>query len=244
MYNFGEAGFDPGHYAGVNAGPGAYREGDVMLKLGLMLQKEYGVFLTRTNGSNIALLDRAKLAANAGADTLISLHTNAPEAASGVIAFYSVRNPGDKQMAEYIGNEIAKAIGTKFRGAVTKPSSGNPQSDYYGIIRNSIQMGIKHPFIVEHGSHWEMAVNTDEKLAAIVRTYGSILQLGKPDQKGDTSGNTADKTTEIKGYVDVLNKTVPQIIGEPGKWVSKASADTDIYWLIRKTAAYIQAHKL
>ena len=248
MYNFGKVGFDPGHHAGANVGPGTYREGDVMLQLGLMLQKAYGVFLTRTTGSNITLSERSKLAANAGVNTLISLHTNAPEAAAGVIVFYSVRHPGDKQIAEYIGGEIARAIGLRFRGAATKPSTGNPQTDYFGIIRNPVQMGIKHPFIVEHGSHWEMAVNTEDKLAKIVGTYGRILQLGQPDQTPDPTtdngpGKPPAKIVEIQGYVDILNKAVPQIIGEPQKWVEKAADDTDIYWLIRKTAAYIQAHK-
>ncbi len=78
MYNFGKVGFDPGHHAGANVGPGTYREGDVMLQLGLMLCKAYGIFLTRTDGSNITLSERSRLAANAGINTLISLHTNAP----------------------------------------------------------------------------------------------------------------------------------------------------------------------
>lgn len=244
MYDFGKAGFDPGHHAGANAGPGTYREGDVMLQLGLMLHKAYGVFLTRTDGSNISLSDRAKLAANAGIDTLISMHTNAPQAAAGVIVFYSVRHPGDKQLAEYIGSEIAQAIGLKFRGAVTKPSTGNAQTDYFGIIRNPVQMGIKHPFIVEHGSHWEMAVNTEDKLEKIVRAYGRILQLDQGNQTvyNGSGGDTA-KNKEIQGYLDTLNKAVPQIIGEPQKWAVKAATDTDVYWLIRKAAAYVQAHK-
>lgn len=243
MYNFGKVGFDPGHYAGANAGPGSYREGDVMLQLGLLLRKAYNVFLTRMDGKDIPLYDRAKLAANAGVETLISLHTNAPEAAAGVIVFYSILQPNDKQMAEYIGSEIAKAMGIKFRSAATKPSGGIPQTDYYGMIRDPLKLGVKHAFIVEHGSHWEMAVNTEDKLAKIVDAYGRILQLGQTGQKDNTSGGADDKAKEIQGYVDVLNKTVPQIIGEPQKWLTKAAADTDIYWLIRKTAAYIQTHK-
>jgi hypothetical protein len=242
MYNFGKVGFDPGHYAGANVGPGSYREGDVMLQLGLMLRKAYNVFLTRTDGKDVPLYERAKLAANAGVETLISLHTNAPEAAKGVIVFYSVRKHSDKQMAEYIGSEIAKAMGVQFRRAETKPSGGNPQTDYYGMIRDPINLGVKHAFIVEHGSHWEMAVNTEQKLAKIVEAYGRILQLSPADQN-NAPGSTADKTKEIQGYLDILNKTVPQIVGEPQKWLTKAVADNDIYWLLRKTAAYIQTHK-
>ena len=59
-----------------------------MLQLGLELQRAYGVFLTRADGKNIDLKERADKAKAAGCDTLISLHTNAPEAAKGIIIFY------------------------------------------------------------------------------------------------------------------------------------------------------------
>ncbi len=236
MFSFSKAGFDPGHHAGANAGPGSYREGDVMLRLGLLLHSTYNAFLTRMDGSDITLPERARLAADAGIDTLISLHTNAPQAAAGVIVFYSVQMQEDKERAEYIGSEIAQAIGLKFRGAETRPSRTNPQTDYYGIIRHSRLLGISHPFIVEHGSHWEMAVNTEEKLIRIVEAYGRILQLKKAD---DTKGISA----EIQSYVDILNKTDPQIIGERQKWIDKAADDRDIYWILRKAAAYVQAHE-
>lgn len=94
MYNFGKVGFDPGHYTGANAGPGTYREGGVMLRLGLMLYSTYGTFLTRISGSDITLYKRARLVADAGVETLISLHTNAPQAAVGVKVLYSVRASG------------------------------------------------------------------------------------------------------------------------------------------------------
>lgn len=68
---------------------------------------------------------------------------------------------------------------------------------------------------------------------------------------GDTTGNTADSAigniatniAEIKGYVEILNKAVPQIISETQKWIEKAATDTDIYWLLRKAAEYVKAHK-
>jgi N-acetylmuramoyl-L-alanine amidase len=179
MYNFGKVGFDPGHYAGANAGPGTYREGDVMLQLGLMLQKAYGCFLTRANGNDLVLLKRAKLAKEAGCNTLISLHTNAPEAAKGIIVFYSLAHPADRAIAEYIGQEISKAEGIPFRAAKTRPSDTRSDRDYYGMIRYPVDLGIEHPFIVEHGSHWEMAVNTQDKLLKITECYGRILGVKK-----------------------------------------------------------------
>jgi hypothetical protein len=177
MMNFGKTGFDPGHYAGQNAGPGTYREGDVMLKLGLMLQQKYGSFLTRTDGKDLSFPVRAAKAKTAGCNTLISLHTNAPEVAKGILVLSSIKRSEDEDMAEYIGKELAKAMGISFRGVRTKTSIHSPTQDYYGMIRNPVNQGIEHVFIIEHGSHWEMAVDTDKKLNAIVECYGRILDL-------------------------------------------------------------------
>jgi hypothetical protein len=178
MMNFGKVGFDPGHYAGINSGPGTYREGDVMLKLGLMLQQK-SFFITRTDGKDLSFPVRSAKADTAGCNTLISLHTNAPEAAKGIIIFYSMKRPDDKAMAEYIGKELSKATGIVFREAKTRPSTTYPTQDYYGMIRNPINAGIEHVFIVEHGSHWEMAVDTEKKLNAIVECYSGIFGLKK-----------------------------------------------------------------
>lgn len=177
--NLGKVGFDPGHYSGANAGPGTYREGDLMLKLGNMLHSTYKVFTTRTDGNDITLLKRAKLAKEAGCDTIISIHTNAPEEAKGILVFYSMHRPQDKDMAEYIGQELSKATGIPFRAAKTRPSTTYPTQDYYGMIRHPYNLGMRG-FIVEHGSHWEMAVDTDKKLEAIVRCYGRIIGKEEP----------------------------------------------------------------
>lgn len=171
--------FDPGHYAKYNAGPTGYYEGDAMLQFALALQKSYGVFLTRTDGKNLDLKERADIAKAAGCDTLISLHTNAPEAASGVIIFYSVQRPGDRVIAETLGQALAKAMGLTFRGAKVRTFENDPTTDYYGVIRHSIRHGLEHAFIVEHGSHWEFAVGTSAKIAACVRVYGEFLGLIK-----------------------------------------------------------------
>jgi hypothetical protein len=183
MYNFGKAGFDPGHYKGQNIGPNGYREGDVMLRLGLKLQQKYGIFLTRKDNNDVSFQARAQLAKAVGCNTLISIHTNAPgkkqsiNDVKGIIVFYSMQHPEDRAMAEYIGNELAKVMGTIFRGAKTRPSEKFPTQDYYAMIRRPEALGIEHPFIVEHGSHWEMAINTEDKLNKIVECYGRILGL-------------------------------------------------------------------
>lgn len=171
--------FDPGHYARYNAGPPGYYEGDAMLEFGLALQREYGVLLTRQDGKNLDLKERADKAADAGCDTLISLHTNAPEAAKGVIIFYSVQRPGDRVFAEALGQALAKAMGISYRGAKVRTFEKDPTTDYYGVIRHSIRRGLQHAFIVEHGSHWEFAVNTKKKIQACVKIYGEFLGLIK-----------------------------------------------------------------
>ena len=179
MFKFGTVGFDPGHHARCNAGPGTYREGDVMLTLGNALREKYRVFATRTDGNAVDYYDRAKKAKVAGCNTFISLHTNAPIEAKGIIIFYSLQRPGDKELAEYIGQEIAKATGLKFREAKTRQYPNKPGVDYYAVIRHAVSLGIEHPIIIEHGSHWEFAEDTESKIKNIVECYGRILGLEK-----------------------------------------------------------------
>lgn len=206
--------FDPGHYARYNAGPPGYYEGDAMLEFGLALQREYGVLLTRQDGKNLDLKERADKAADAGCDTLISLHTNAPEAAKGVIIFYSVQRPGDRVIAEALGQALAKAMGLTFRGAKVRTFEKDPTTDYYGVIRHSIRHGLEHAFIVEHGSHWEFAANMQAKIAACVMVYGEFL------------GKVKDMD-----WLDVIKK----VTDSPEKWekaiitaVNAAKADGDL----------------
>lgn len=212
--NFGIVGFDPGHFKGHNIGPGTYLEGDAMLALGLMLQQK-GFFITRTGPGDVSFPVRASRAKMSGCNTLISLHTNAPEAAKGIIIFYSVKRPADKELAEYIGQELSKATGINFRGAKTRPSETHPGNDYYGMIRNPVNEGIDHVFIIEHGSHWEMAAKLETNLKAICECYTRIF-----------------KATETLQNINVLFDN--GIIIDKEKWLKKANNDSDVYWLIKK----------
>ena len=177
--NLGKVGFDPGHHANCNAGPGSYREGNVMLELGNALRKAYGVFTTRSDGNPVDYYDRAKKVKDAGCDTFLSLHTNAPIEANGVIVIYSLQRPNDKEIAECIGKEISKTLGLEFRGAKTRQYPNKPGVDYYAVIRHSVALGIEHVFIVEHGSHWEFAVDTEKKIQACIEAYGRLFNLNK-----------------------------------------------------------------
>lgn len=164
--------FDAGHGAGQNRYQN-YCEGDTMLELGKQLiQAIPNSFLTRTDGVDISLSERANRAKNGNADLLISLHTDWP--ATGTLTIYSIHRPQDKELATRIGESIAKALGTNFRGAITRKSHlGN--WDYYGIIRNGVKQGIS-TIIVEHCGHTEMAVDTEEKIKKIVDTYIQIFE--------------------------------------------------------------------
>jgi hypothetical protein len=177
--NLGKVGFDPGHHANCNAGPGTYREGNVMLTLGNALKETYSVFTTRIDGNPVDYYERAKKVKDAGCDTFLSLHTNAPIEANGVIVIYSLQRPNDKEIAECIGKEISKALGLEFRGAKTRQYPNKPGVDYYAVIRHSVALGIEHVFIVEHGSHWEFAVDTEKKIQACIEAYGRLFNLNK-----------------------------------------------------------------
>jgi len=216
MYNFGKSGFDPGHYLGANAGPGVYREGNVMLNMGLALQNQYGCFLTRTDEKNLDLKARATKAKAAGCNTLVSIHTNAPEAAKGIIVFYSVQRPGDKAMAEYIGRELSKAAGIAFRKVATRSFESDPLTDYYGIIRNSIRQGIEHVFIVEHGSHWEFAIDTEAKIKACAECYGRVLGLKKKMEAKYYIHNAISMPVVKKGFINIATKRLQAELNSAG----------------------------
>jgi len=205
MKYFNKIGFDPGHYAGANIGPGSYREGDVMLQFGLALQAKYGSFLTRNTGVNLTLKQRGVLAKNAGCDMLISLHTNAPEKFKGIKIFYPKSRTQDYSLAVSLGQALAKATGIKFEGAKTRTFTDGV-TDYYGVIRDGLRVGLKSVFIVEHGSHWEFAVDTQKKIAACVDVYGKFFDL-------PSGGMTYEQALKI---------------------ISEAAGTSADYWLARK----------
>lgn len=182
--NFGKVVFDPGHYANYNPGLNGYYEGNAMLKLGLLL-KSKGFSITREDGADIVLLGRVKKAKALGANTLISLHTdwidaNNPKSTEGVMVIYSLNRPEDKAIAEQIGKEIAAALGISFRKAYTRPSThSTPQKpvDYYGILRNGVEQGIEHVFIVEHCNHGQLSTDTEKKLNKIADCYSKMFDM-------------------------------------------------------------------
>lgn len=202
--------FDPGHYAGANK-VGTYCEGDTMLKLGLALKNAYNVPLTRETGKNLDFKERAVKAKQAGCDTVISLHTNWPETAKGVIVFYSVTRPQDKAFAEQLGKEIAAAMGLKFRKVEARSFAKDPKTDYYAIIRLSLRQGIERAFIVEHGMHLEFAADVEKNIQACTEAYGRVLELS-----GYSLYNTAAFPTIRKGHRNNYVSHLQHLLNDAG----------------------------
>lgn len=152
---------DPAHTDGYNQGVcEGYYEGNQMLILGTFLAEELtargaDVILTRTTGSeNPSLTQRGIMAENA--DLFISVHSDANEInpdMRGVTSFYSVRIPESESLAAAIGEAAAEAMGINFIGTIARESASNPGSDYYGVIRSSVEAGAKNSFLIEHGFH-------------------------------------------------------------------------------------------
>lgn len=151
---------DPGHYGGYNAGVCFnYYEGNTTLVLAnyigeALKNRGADVRYTRTSDSqNPDLDERGSMAADA--DLFLSVHTDAsdnPEA-RGVTSYYSVQRPNSQDLAVNIGEAVAGAMDSPFRGASARPYPNNPNLDYYGVIRAAVAAGADHAFIIEHGFH-------------------------------------------------------------------------------------------
>lgn len=151
---------DPGHAPGnVNAGPSGYMEYAGMWKLSNYLkeyleQQGFEVLLTRTEEENPTLTERAKRAAQWGADMLISEHSNSANGnVRGVEVYYSITQPGDKPFAAGLAAAMAELMDTIDRGAKVRESTTDPGFDYYTIMFVAQQNGVPHVFLIENGFH-------------------------------------------------------------------------------------------
>jgi len=146
-----------------------------MRQLGLFLKDRItDSVITRPDKQNITFRQRVKKGVESGCDTLISIHTNAPPA-KGIMVFYSIFRPEDKALAKLIAKALSKELGIKIRGVMTRKSQkGN--WDYYGIIRNSINAGLAHVLIVEHGDHSEFAMDIENNIKAVYRAYKEVFE--------------------------------------------------------------------
>lgn len=162
---------DPGHGSGSNRSPlnGAYNEGDYVLKVGKDLKEKLEaegaiVLLTRTDGRNISLEERAKMINDFNPDICISIHTNAG-GGQGTEVIHSIHRPNDP-FSNLVYQEIISTMGFMARRVFSKKSDVNPNQDYFAMIR-----AIKcHSIIIEPGFH-DNAVD----LAILLKADSHIL---------------------------------------------------------------------
>lgn len=178
---------DAGHYGKYNQSPAVktYYESETMWKLHLLLKvalEKYG-FVVRTTRSNAALdrdvYERGKAAK--GYDVLLSLHSNA--VGSGVnentdypVAYVPLNKKGDKLGTALI-TEVEKLMGTKQKGRIaTREGSGG--TDYYGVIRGAVAVGVVG-IIIEHSFHTQTAATnwllSDTNLQRLAESEAAVI---------------------------------------------------------------------
>ena len=152
---------DAGHGGNdrYNTGYNGYVEADGALDITLRLKKKLlstGVFevkLTRANDVTVGIRTRGIIAANNGADMLISNHTNANDGKTrGTEVFRSV-DLQDYVIASEMSKAISEVLGVPNRGSKLRESKNYPGEDYYGIIDSAQDRGVPHILLIESAFH-------------------------------------------------------------------------------------------
>ena len=197
---------DPGH-GGKDSGAtrGSVYEKTINFKVASYckaeLEKYYGVtvYMTRTGDTNPSLEARARFAASKNADILVSIHQNSGSSSSrGAEVYYPNKNykPAIGNSGKAVANSIQKelvSLGLKDRGTkIRNTANGSTYadgsySDYYGIIRNSKNLGVP-AIIVEHAflsnaSDYNNFLSSDSK----------VQKLGIADATGIAKAFGLDK---------------------------------------------------
>lgn len=237
---------DAGHGEKDNKGVyPEYREGTQMWKLSQKIIAKLAdysceVITTRPKITDNPLPEeRGKMAKDA--DLFLSLHSNTPsskdkgkpsyEKATGTISFYSVKRPNDKPFAERLAKLVADKMGIYSRGAQAKAK--NNGDDWYAVIRNSIAVGCKHSFIIEHGFHsnkhdcaWLLDDKNLEKLAEaeseLITTYYDIPKQYVPPKDKIEKG---DLVHIIDNAVYWNGKKIPKSVLARNYWVVSVNHD-------------------
>lgn len=123
------------------------------LKTALEATGHFIVELSRDSDIDISLQQRATKAQQFGADMLISVHSNAG-GGSGSVCFYSLNQPYNANMAANLSWACSKGYEVPdLGGRPSPPSKEYPGKDYYGILRYSVDKGIKAVFLLERAFH-------------------------------------------------------------------------------------------
>lgn len=153
-------------------------------------KRGFEVLLTRNDiDDNPSLEERGTLAGKNNAILFLSLHSNAPGSATppdiyptirGVCAYYSLTSPELNQpLAEALVNKISEVMNTQNRGIKTRSYPDKPDTDYYGVIRNSVQSGCRCAMLIEHGFHTNPEdsafLQSSEKLALLAAAEAEVI---------------------------------------------------------------------
>ncbi len=152
---------DPGH-GGENLGTteNGHVEKDMNMTTALAMYEELSlyenveVYLTHTQDVNMSLKERADFAESVGADFLFSIHYNASENHElfGTEVWVSIHAPYNGygyQFGYELLRDMERSKGLFVRGIKARRGEKDPDSDYYGIIRYSVEKCIP-AVIIEH----------------------------------------------------------------------------------------------
>ena len=126
--------------------------------------KGFSVLLTRNSiEEDPSLEERGKLAGDNHATLFLSLHSNAPGAASSPEAYHAVRGSEtyyslaaearNAVIARALNDAVVATMNTVDRGIKTRSYPDQPRINYYGVLRHSAAYGCPTAFIIEHGFH-------------------------------------------------------------------------------------------
>lgn len=213
---------DPGHYGKNNRSPanGAYYESEAMWKLCGYLKaalEAHGVTVgvTRSNPAvDRPVFERGTAAK--GHDLFISLHSNAVansvnESVDYPVVFVPLNKKGDA-----IGSKLAavveKTMNTKQKGRIATRAGSN-NTDYYGVIRGAVSVGVVG-ILIEHSFHTQTAATNwllsdanlkrlaDAEAAVIAEHYGVSGSTPAPVQPTPPAAFTP---YTVKVTADTLN---------------------------------------
>ena len=151
-----------------------------------LLARGFSVFVTREHVTDDPPLDvRGRAAGERGAILFLSLHSNAPATSipperyygiRGSEVFYSLTDPeGNVPLATALSEAVAEVMQTPNRGIKIRAYPDRPDTDFYGVIRNSAQSGCKCALLIEHGFH------TNREDSMFLRDPDSLRRLARAE---------------------------------------------------------------
>ena len=230
----GHGGKDPGAIGN------GFNEADLNLSIALACQAEllrHGVIvgMSRTTDVNDDLNEEIRECNAFAPDIAIDIHNNAG-GGDGAEAYYHYGGGLSKTLAENVLKEIV-AIGQNSRGAKIKKNAAG--KDYFGFIRltNAPAVIVETAFVDNATDIKIIDTVAEQKAMGIAIAKGILKTLGIA-YKATSAKPVIEKEKTIGDYIAVLNKA--NIITNVPLWNEKATKDNSIYWLIRKTAEYIE----